>query len=359
MRELNDQALLREYLERDSHEAFATLVARHVNKAYAIALRLSRNPHHAEEITQAVFVILARQAPRLGPGVILSGWICRTARLTAITYLRSEIRRARREQEAHMQSLPNEQDSDTFNRMAPILDDAMSELGEKDYQAVVLRFFDDKPMSEVGAALGATEDAAKKRVGRALEKLRLLLAKRGFAVPLAALAAAVSASSTPAAPAALAHSAATAALAKGASSSASVLALADSTLQIVGWLKLKMPLLGATMVAYAAGISMRELTLFETACLCAGLLLSLVLPLMLSARPPVDPAHRFVCLKLVWLGQGALASAGLVLLFVEGSGLYATLAGAAACLGCAILLHRHLRLGRPSPGYQQNATTPS
>jgi RNA polymerase sigma factor (sigma-70 family) len=358
MRELNDQALLREYLERDSHEAFAALVARHVNKAYAIALRLSRNPHHAEEITQAVFVILARQAPRLGPGVILSGWICRTARLTAITYLRSEIRRGRREQEAHMQSLPNEQEPDTFKLIAPILDDAMSELREKDYQAVVLRFFDDKSMSEVGAALGGTEDAAKKRIGRALEKLRLLLVKRGLAIPLAALAAAVSASATQAAPATLAHSAATAALAKGAATSASVLALADSTLQIVGWLKLKVPLLGATLVAYAAGISMRELTLFETACLCAGLLLSLVLPLMLSARPPVDPAHRFACLKLVWLGQGALALAGLVLLFVERSALYATLVGAAACLGGAILLHRQLRVRPPSLGPGANVTAP-
>ena len=101
MLELNDSVLLKEYVEHGSEEAFATLVARHVNKVYSIALRHTRNAHQAEEITQAVFVILARKSRQLGKRVILSGWLCRTARLSAVTFARSEIRRTRREQEAH------------------------------------------------------------------------------------------------------------------------------------------------------------------------------------------------------------------------------------------------------------------
>src|SRR6266853_212341 len=104
MQELNDIALLREYVDHDSEEAFATLVARHVNKVYSVALRHTRNPHQAEEITQAVFGILARKSRYLGRAVILSGWLYQTARLTAVTFVRSEVRRAHREQEAHMQT---------------------------------------------------------------------------------------------------------------------------------------------------------------------------------------------------------------------------------------------------------------
>src|SRR3954471_23026488 len=108
MLELDDSLLLKEYVERGSDEAFATLVERHINKVYSIALRHTGNPHQAEEITQAVFVILARKARGLNQRVILSGWLYQTARLTAQTFIRSEIRRARREQEAFMQSPLNE-----------------------------------------------------------------------------------------------------------------------------------------------------------------------------------------------------------------------------------------------------------
>ena len=107
MLELHDSALLKEYVEHGSEEAFATLAARHINKVYSIALRHTGNAHHAEEITQAVFVLLARKSRQLSKRVILSGWLCRTARLSAVTFVRSETRRSRREQEAHMQNLLN------------------------------------------------------------------------------------------------------------------------------------------------------------------------------------------------------------------------------------------------------------
>src|ERR1043166_9060155 len=122
MQDPDDIALLREYAERDSEEAFAALVTRHVDKVYSVALRHTRNPHQAEEITQAVFVILARKSNRLNKRVILAGWLCRTARLSAVTYVRSEIRRMRREQEAQVQALSNEGESEVWPRIAPLLD---------------------------------------------------------------------------------------------------------------------------------------------------------------------------------------------------------------------------------------------
>lgn len=128
MNEWDDNVLLREYVERESEEAFATLVHRHINKVYSVALRHTRNPHHAEEITQAVFVILAQKSRQLSPNVVLSGWLYHTARLTALTFIRSEIRRARREEEAYMQSLSNETEPDTWPQIAPLLDAAMGDL---------------------------------------------------------------------------------------------------------------------------------------------------------------------------------------------------------------------------------------
>ena len=144
MRELDDISLLRRYAEQNSEEAFAELVSRHVNKVYSVALRHTQNLHQAEEITQAVFVILASKAGRLGKRVVLSGWLYQTARLTAITFIRSEVRRVRREREAHMQNLLNEKESDLWPQIAPLLDAAMSGLNEADRVAVVLRFFDGK-----------------------------------------------------------------------------------------------------------------------------------------------------------------------------------------------------------------------
>src|SRR3954471_20458613 len=132
MLELDDNALLKEYVEHGSDEAFATLVARHVNKVYSIALRHTRNPHQAEEITQAVFVILARKSRQLGKPVILSGWLCRTARLSAVTFIRSEMRRTRREQGAHVQNFLNESESDLWPKISPLLDAAMAALSEAD-----------------------------------------------------------------------------------------------------------------------------------------------------------------------------------------------------------------------------------
>jgi RNA polymerase sigma factor (sigma-70 family) len=253
MQELDDIALLREYVEHDSGEAFSTLVARHVDKVYSVALRHTGNPHTAEEIAQAVFVILARKARSLSKGVILSGWLYHAARLASLTFVRSEIRRARREQEAYMQTLLNETESDVWPQIAPLLDQAMAGLNEKDRHAIVLRFFDGHSVKEVGAALGTSEDAAKMRLGRAVEKLRSFFLKRGMAVPAAALTEAISTNSVQSAPALLAQSAAAAALAHSASVSASTLTLIQGALKLMAWTKAKTAILAAAAIFLAAG----------------------------------------------------------------------------------------------------------
>src|ERR1035438_7444670 len=126
MPELDDIALLKEYAEIGSEAAFTALVERHVNLVYSAALRSVGNPHAAQEIAQVVFIILARKAKSLGGKTVLSGWLYQTARLTAANYLRGEIRRQHREQEAFMQSTLNESESEAWRQIAPILDDAIS-----------------------------------------------------------------------------------------------------------------------------------------------------------------------------------------------------------------------------------------
>jgi uncharacterized protein (TIGR03435 family) len=253
MQDLDDNVLLRDYVERGSEEAFAALVTRHVNKVYSVALRHTGNSHQAEEITQAVFVILARKSHGLGKGVILSGWIYHTARLASLTFIRGEIRRARRQQEAHMQTMANESEADAWPQIAPLLDAAMANLNEQDRHAVVLRFIDQKSLREVGNAMGATEDAAKKRVTRALEKLRKYFSKRGVNSTTAIIAGSISANSVQTAPAGLAKLAIAAALAKNAAIGSSTLTLIKGALKIMAWTKAKTAIIVSVGVLLATG----------------------------------------------------------------------------------------------------------
>jgi len=235
----DDMALLRDYAQRNSEEAFAALVSRHVNLVYSVALRQVRDPHLAEEITQAVFIILARKAKLLNAKTVLSGWLCRTAHYASANALTIQRRRQHREQEAYMQSTLNESESGTWTQIAPLLDTALAHLGETDHNAIVLRFFEGKSMKEVGAALGANEETAKKRVNRAVEKLQKFFLKRGVTSTMATLAVAISANSVQAAPVLLAKTTTAVALAKGATASISTLTLIKGTLKIMAWTKAK------------------------------------------------------------------------------------------------------------------------
>jgi RNA polymerase sigma factor (sigma-70 family) len=208
----DDMDLVRGYALGKSERAFETLVSRYVNLVYSTALRQARDPHLAEEITQAVFMLLARKANSLGPTTILPSWLHRTTGFVSADTLKMERRRARREQEAYMQSTLDRPEGETWQQIAPLLDGAIAALSEKDRHAVVLRFFQNKSLNEIGVALGTSEDAAKMRLSRAIEKLRAFFDRRGVALSVTALAAAVAANSVQAAPPGLAASVASAAL---------------------------------------------------------------------------------------------------------------------------------------------------
>src|SRR5215831_4545252 len=179
MHEGDDSTLLREYAEYSSEEAFRRLVDHNVSFVYSVALRRVGNPSLAEEVTQAVFVILARKARSLTKDTILPGWLYHTTRLTANNALRQEIRRAHREQEAYMQTLCEDHTPEPWVQVAPLLEGAMDQLKSKEREVILLRFFQRKNLREVGAACGASENAAKKRVSRALDKMRKFLSKNG------------------------------------------------------------------------------------------------------------------------------------------------------------------------------------
>jgi len=209
------------------------------------------NPHAAEEITQTVFIILARKAGSLSAKTVLSGWLYQTARLTVANYRRNEFRRVRREQEAHMQSVMNEPESDVWQQIAPMLDDALGELGEKDRHAIVLRFFENKSLGEVGAVLGTSQEAARMRVNRALEKLRNFFSRRGVTLSATVIAGAVAANSVQAAPSHLGASVTAGGLSKVAVASAQW--LVQATLQKMLWSKMRAALLTALGLSLLGG----------------------------------------------------------------------------------------------------------
>ena len=240
MTDVPDDRLLDQFARNGSEEAFAALVQRHIALVHSVALRHTVNPQHAEDITQAVFIILARKAGALGHKTVLPGWLYHTARLTAANFQRAETRRARREQEAFMQSKLEESPTDNLWReLSPQLDEAMAGLGTSERDALVLRYFQNKSMAEVATFLGLAENTAQKRVSRALEKLRKFFTKRGVDSTTAGIAENISAHSVQAVPVALAKTVTAVAVAKGATASASTLTLVKGALKIMAWVKAK------------------------------------------------------------------------------------------------------------------------
>jgi RNA polymerase sigma factor (sigma-70 family) len=217
MQTCSDARLLRDYAERGAEPAFTELVQRHTNLVYSAALRQVESPDIAAEIVQSVFLSLARGAkalsPKLAANASLAGWLCRSARNLSLNHRRDEFRRHTRERHAMEQIHAGTETGPDWETLRRVLDNAMSELNETDYEAIVLRFFQNKDFRTVGSAIGVSDDTAQKRVGRALDKLRELLAQRGVRASAGALAVVISANAVHAAPAGLAFTVSTAAFA--------------------------------------------------------------------------------------------------------------------------------------------------
>jgi RNA polymerase sigma factor (sigma-70 family) len=243
--------LLADYAETGSEEAFRELVTAYIGFVHGSALRLVEgNVQLAEDVTQTVFTDLARRAKILSPDVMVGGWLHRRACHAAATVMRGERRRRIREQEAaHMHTLNHDTPDLALAAIAPVLDESINQLGSADRAAITLRFFEQLNNRAIGESLGITEAAAQKRVERALEKLRRLLARRGLGLTTVALALAVSTASATAAPTGLATTAATAALAAAPAGTGFTL----TTLKFMTIAKIKLTAVAVMVALLAAG----------------------------------------------------------------------------------------------------------
>lgn len=206
-----DLDLLERYTLHGDEAAFAEIVRRHLNLVHSAALRQVHSAHLAEEVAQTVFLRLAQRARQLAPDSILGAWLYRVTRREAIDVARREAARQWREQISTEMKASNAPTED-WPHVKPLLDEAMDGLDEGDRAVVLLRFFENKSLREVGAALGTTDDAAQKRVSRAMERLRRFFAGRGVTVGAGALAVVLSAHAVEAAPSGLAAAATAGAL---------------------------------------------------------------------------------------------------------------------------------------------------
>jgi RNA polymerase sigma factor (sigma-70 family) len=200
-----DSLLLRAYAERRLEAAFNELVHRHVDLVYSAAIRMVRDPHLAEDVTQGAFLALARQASELMERPTLAGWLHRTAQNIAAQTVRTTERRRAREQEAFAMSEQISTSPDVWwEQIEPHLDAALGELIDADRDAVVLRYFHKKSTAEIATILGVSDDAAQKRVSRAVEKLREVFAKNKITIGAGSLGTLISANAVQAAPVGLA-----------------------------------------------------------------------------------------------------------------------------------------------------------
>ena len=237
MNEQTDSQLLRAYAEERSEAAFAELVRRHMDFVYSAGLRMLGDTHLAEDVTQGVFVALAKQAGQLTQHPVLSGWLHRTAQNIAAQTIRTDVRRRHREQEAiAMKELLSAGNEAGWEDIAPHLDAALGDLSEPDRDALLLRYFERKSAREMAQTLGISDEAAQKRVNRAVERLRDAFAQRGVTVGASGLVLLISAHAVQAAPAGLAltittTAAATTAAATTVTTSTTIQTIAMTTFQ--------------------------------------------------------------------------------------------------------------------------------
>lgn len=249
------QQLIAAYARTGSEQAFRDLVTRYVNLVYSTALRLvGGDTHLAEDITQTVFLHLAKKVHNLSADVRLGGWLHRATCNVAMTVIRGERRRQLRERQLVEMNTQQDHTTENLDRLTPILDDAIEKLSAEDRTAIVLRFFEQLDFRGVGETLGSTEEAARKRVNRALAKLQLLLKHRGVVSSATALGTLLAAEAVSAAPVALAASVAGAALAGAASGSSGPVIL----FKLLTMTKLKLGIIGSVVVVGMGAFVVRE-----------------------------------------------------------------------------------------------------
>ncbi|HEX4350951.1 MAG TPA: sigma-70 family RNA polymerase sigma factor, partial [Verrucomicrobiae bacterium] len=248
-----DQQLLRDYSEHRSEPAFAELVRRHVDLVHSAAMRMVCDAHLAKDVTQGVFIALAKNAPGLAECPVLSGWLHHTARNLAANVVRSEVRRRTREQESvAMNELFSAESETSWQAIAPYLDAALGELSEADRDALLLRYFEKKSASEMAGILGVSDEAAQKRVTRAVERLREFFSKRNVTIGAGGLVVLISAHAVQSAPVGLAATISAIAFAGTAAVTASAFITATKTIAMT---TLQKALVTVTVAALAgAGI---------------------------------------------------------------------------------------------------------
>jgi len=265
---VTDWELLREYALRRSERAFAEVVTRHISMVHSAAVRQVRDPHLAEDVAQAVFIILARKAGSLPQETVISAWLLTTTRYAAANAMRMRMRRDRHERNAGEQmkvgwdtfvrrhAAANRAGGGEWDDVAPHLDGAVAQLGKTDRQALVLRYFEQKSLRDVGEAMGLSEDAAKKRVSRAVYKLRDIMAKRAkVTMPTLALMALLSDNAVQAAPADLGSKVTAAAMAAEAGEFVPPIPfeIAKSTGMLMTWTSIRWMAAAIILVVIGAG----------------------------------------------------------------------------------------------------------
>jgi RNA polymerase sigma factor (sigma-70 family) len=254
MRDTTDVDLLRDYAEHGHEAAFRELVTRYTDLVYSAALRQLESADLAGDITQGVFLDLARKArsvsERLAGYNSLAGWLHRSTRYAVLNHLRDTRRRVSNERQAMEQLLNNAGASVDWEQIRPALDEALDGLGDEDREALLLRYFKNQDLRTVGAALGISDDAAQKRVSRAVERLREFFVKRGVTIGAGGLVAVVSANAVQAAPAGLALTISTAAVLGGTAVATTATATATKAIAMT---TLQKTIIGMTLTVAVGG----------------------------------------------------------------------------------------------------------
>ncbi len=281
---MDDWKQLAAYAENGDEAAFTTLVSRHIGVVYGAALRQLGDPAAAEEVSQEVFLTLARRAHTIKPRGSLASWLYSTACHKAIDLYRSEVARKRRERN-HAKTMEDENSNidsaAIWSDVAPSLDEAMRSLRETDRAAILMRYFEERPIREVSETLGISENAARKRIGKAMERLRSWFNKRGITCTTGAMSVSIGAYAAKAVPETLTHSAVQSVMAQGAISSMG----GPSTTILTTITAMKLPLVTGLLIGGALPLSLAYLNTPTS-------------PPPTSFSPHRPPNHKFVELEV-------------------------------------------------------------